>query len=75
MIAVDDEWYDLEKWAKYHPGGTFIAVFSHVCFFGSKRALGVTEHRLNWGWAKWLFVLFLRYHRNQIVSTFNALLG
>jgi hypothetical protein len=39
MIAVDDEWYDLEKWAKYHPGGTFIAVFGRVCFIGSNRHL------------------------------------
>lgn len=21
VIAIDDEWYDLEKWANTHPGG------------------------------------------------------
>ena len=24
MLAIDGEWYDLEKWATHHPGGRFL---------------------------------------------------
>eukprot|EP00729_Bicosta_minor_P003992 gene3992-26882_t len=30
VIAIDDEWYDLEKWANTHPGGAHILKQFHM---------------------------------------------